>query len=288
MPLRRILRPSNRRIRIAVGLLLIALFFIQCTQSSNANREMMNMVVTVDRAAVEAGSQELGDRLEHLAKTDHIALLELCKQNYRDAYSEYTCTFIKQERIDGQLRDEQWIDAKFMAEPFSVALDWVKNPPIGEALIYVEDKYNGKMLVKPRGFLSTLVGTVKREPDGPDAMKNTLRPVTKFGFANSLESLLSVYRDAEQAGELTQGFAGYAEVAGRKCIVLERYLPPEDEYPAKKTLTYVDVESLLPICVEGWNWQDELCCRYLYRDIDFSVDLKPEDFTPEANDMKAP
>ncbi len=55
---------------------------------------------------------------------------------------------IKQERLNGALGKEQWVDVKFMEGPFSVAMKWVKNPPVADRLLFVEDKYNGKMLVR--------------------------------------------------------------------------------------------------------------------------------------------
>ena len=40
--------------------------------------------------------------------------------------------------------------------------------------------------------------------------------------------------------------------------------------------------------MEGYNWDDQLVCLYLYRDVKFNVGLKAEDFTPESNGIKPP
>ncbi|MDY6914566.1 MAG: DUF1571 domain-containing protein [Planctomycetota bacterium] len=287
MFLKQLLRPTNRRIRLLVGLLLVGLFCIQCTRTE-AFRDS-KFIVHISGALVGNISDDVAAKLEELAKTDHIALLEYCHENYQHQYRDYTCTLIKQERINGTLRPEQWISSKFMDEPFSVALKWTKNAPIGEQVIFVKGKYNDQMLVRPKGLLILLTGgPVLRKPDGDEALKNTLRPVNQFGFECSLENLLNVYRQAKAEGDLKESFGGYAEIAGRKAVVLVRYLPAENDYPACKTLTYIDVEYLLPICVEGYDWDDQLSCRYLFKDIKFNVGLGPDDFTPEANGLTPP
>ena len=109
-----------------------------------------------------------------------------------------------------------------------------------------------------RGFLNNLVGTQVRQPDGAEAMKATLRPVNKFGFKQAIENLLGVYEEAKSKGDLKESFGGYAQVSGRKAIVLNRELPPKGDYPAFKTITYIDLEYLVPIGIEGFDWDEQL------------------------------
>jgi hypothetical protein len=117
---------------------------------------------------------------------------------------DYTCTFLKWERINGKQDPGQEINVKFLNEPFSVAMRWQKNPPIGDRCLYVEGKYDGNMLVRPKGMLS-LIGTVRRKPDSPEVMANTLRPISLFGFRRGLESLVQVYELAARQGDPTTG-----------------------------------------------------------------------------------
>ncbi|KPK86338.1 MAG: hypothetical protein AMJ81_01455 [Phycisphaerae bacterium SM23_33] len=262
-------------------MLLAALFCIQCTRSE-AFRTNPLITDVSGRSAGGASAKEL----ERLAREDHIALLKLALQAYRERYDDYTCTFIKQERLNGQLRPEQWIEVKYAEKPFSVAMRWTQNPPIGDRAVYVEGKYNGQMVVRPRGLLHKLIGSQMRAPDGPEAMANTLRPITSFGFRRMMESLLEVYEKARQRGEGSCRFLGCREVAGRRALALERLLPPRSDYPAKTTVWYLDTERLVPLALEGYDWDDQLICCYLFKDVAFNVGLAAEDFTPEANDMK--
>jgi len=281
--IRRVFKASNTRTRLAVGLLLAALFCIQCTRS-DAFRSRKLFAAISNRSEGRITPAQL-KHLEKLARTDHIALLKLALAHYDRNYHDYTCTFIKQERISGRLKDEQWIDVKFMDKPFSVAMKWVKNAPIGDRILYVGGKYNGQMLVRPKGFLFKLVGTQMRRPDGPDAMSNTLRPVTMFGFRKCLESLLDVYEAAESRGDADCSFLGYRKIGGRHAMVLQRVLPPRGDYPAKTTTWYLDTETLVPLGLEGTDWDDRLLCSYMYKDIRFNVGLAADDFDPAANGM---
>ena len=177
---------------------------------------------------------------------------------------------------------------KFKEKPFSVVLSWFQNKPIGERVIYVEGKWNGQMLVMPKGWRRTLVGDQFRKPDCKEAMQNTLRPVNIFGFKRGMQSLLKVYGQAKKAGHLDQRFGGRVKIEGRECIVLVRYLPAKNDYPAWETEVYIDLEYLVPIRIEGKNWDKKISCIYQYKNVTFNVGLKDSDFRAEANGMKAP
>ena len=122
-------------------------------------------------------------------------------------------------------------------------------------------------------------------------MESTLRPITMFGFENSLKNLLAVYRRARQGGDLVEEFGGFGQIGGRDVIILVRKLPASDDYPSAKTITYIDMEYLVPIMIEGYDWttpESRLMCRYVFQDIQFNMDLPDDRFTPQANDMNNP
>lgn len=302
--LRKALRPSNRRIRILVGLLLVSLLVVQVTQSIATGPVSGTTIHAIGKDQIVTDEPSLLNKICDLAETDHLALLKLCQTRLNENnYKQYTATFVKQEQIRGKLGAEQQIKAKFMESPFSVAMTWTKNPPTGNVLVYVDGKYpdkNGKsqMIVQPTNeLLRRLVGgSVPRLPDGPDAMRNTLRPCTMFGFRNSLQSLINVYESAREKNESNEQWGyrdkktgqrvKFAEVDGRKCIVLTRFLPKREGYPAKKTFVFIDLEYLLPVRVIGYDWDDKFFCNYEYRGVNFTAELTPKDFTPAANGIK--
>ncbi|MFP4106146.1 MAG: DUF1571 domain-containing protein [Phycisphaerae bacterium] len=277
---------TNRRLRIVVGIVLAGMFFIQCT-TGNERSDKTSKISVAHADSLDSGDSQ-AQKVEHLARTDHIALLEMCLDHYDETITDYITTFQKQERIDGTLGQVQAVRIKFRDEPFSVGMVWKENAPLADRLLYVHGKYNNKMLVKPKGPLALLTGTLARETDDPRAMKNSLKPVTSFGFKRNLKSLLDVYRQAKSKGDLKSEYGGVMDVAGRKAVALIRYLPAKDDYPAKKTVIYIDLERLVPISVEAFNWDDELLARYIYSDMKFNLDLTDEDFAPAKFGMSTP
>jgi hypothetical protein len=230
-------------------------------------------------------------KVERLARTDQTACVAYCLAAAVGRWRDYTCTFAKQERIGGLLGKPQRVAVKFREEPFSVAMRWLENPPIADRILYVEGAFGGRMLVRPGNLLlRTLApgGTFAQRPDAPEVMKNTLRPVTAFGFIRTLESMLAVYRRAKAAGELEEAFGGAAKVAGRRTVVMVRRLPEGKGYPGARTLTYLDPARLLLVRIESYGMDGHLRSRYTYEDVKFDVGLTDEDFRPEANDLTAP
>ena len=285
MRLKRVFRPTNNRMRLVVGVLLAALFLIQCNNSEGVRNEP-SVPVHIDGHTVGSTAADIANELERLAKTDHCALLRKGLERYDSSVRDYTCLFIKQERIGGQMRPAQHVRVKFMDKPFSVAMEWTRNIPLGDRVIYIKGENNGMMLIRPKGIWKNLLGTVARDPESKQVMANTLRPVTQFGFRRSLESLLEVYELSEKRGEAVNTFEGYGEIDGQKVFVLQRMLPAREDYPAKKTRVYIGVETLAPLGVDGWDWDDQLFCSYRFQDVKFNAGLTATDFTPEANDMQ--
>lgn len=283
--LQNVLRPTNRRARLFVGALIAGLFCIQCTHTTDASKDN-KFIVPMAGADVGHNATAIQQKVIELARTNHSALLQYCLDNYPGRYRDYTCTFLKQERINGVLGKQQEIHVKFLESPYSVAMAWTpQTAPIGDRALYIKGKYDDQMLVRPKMF-NNLIGTQLRKPDSADAMKNTLRPINMFGFGKSLQMLLEVYDKARVAGDLKESYEGLVEIDGRTAMKLVRELPPKNGYPACKTVTYIDLDWLVPVGVEGYDWDNQLYCLYIFKDLKFNVGLTAQDFTPEANEMK--
>lgn len=284
MKYRRILRTSNSRVRMLVGLLLMGLAGYLATQG-DADADTNQYVQTVQRGHLVAESEQLLAEMERLAKADHVALLEMCLRN-AEGYRDYTGTFIKQERIDGALRDEQIIDFRHRDAPFSVAMAWQKNAPRGDRVLFIQGRNDNQMFVRVNKSIPFLGGmVVSRDPEGKEVMRSTLNPVTRFGFRRGLENLIGVYRQAREAGDLRIEFGGYSDVQGSKCIRLLRHLPVKGDYPAKLTEIHVDVARLVPVCIKSFDARDELISKYIYRDLQFNIGLDDDSFSKSSNDM---
>lgn len=288
MKLRSVLSPTNRKVRLLVGLFLAGLLAIQCTRTE-AWKESAG--VTAIGGNPIGDNSSLAATIDKLARTDHIALLDMSLRNCQAKYHDFTCTFSKQEVINGSSKGLQVIEAKHMESPFSVAMTWVKNPPLGDKLIYVEGKYDNQMLVRPTSVIARVFLPVAvRPPDDPEALKNTLRPINMFGFDRGMKSLLEVYRAAKAAGDLKESFGGYARVSGRSTVVLIRRLPDAPEYrmASAKTVIFLDTDYLVPIRIEGYDADGIPSSAYEYSNVKFNLGLTGDDFLPENNDMKSP
>ena len=285
MSVKSLLRPNNARIRLAVGAGVLVMICMQCTRTSQGFKDTQ-FVTGVGGRLVGQNSAGMDSRIEQLARTDQIALLKMCLERLDATVQDYRCTFVKQERIRGQVTDEQVAQVKFRQKPFSVMMQWVRTSTPADRTLYVEGLYDGQMLVKPKGLFA-LAGTVKRSPTDPDVMESTLRPITQFGFRRMLESLLEVYEEANRCGELEFSYLGTGRIEGidRDLLVIQRVLPPREGYPAKTTRIYIDRQLLLPVQMDAWNWQDELSSRYTFRDIQLNVGLTDADFVPANNGM---
>ncbi len=251
----------------------------------------------VQDVAVRPHSDAAPPGLRKLAETNHVALLTNGLERYHVLpVNDYTCTFTKQERIRGIVQQPQTVECKFLDKPFSVAMVWTNNPPLGDRLLYVEGKFQNddgvsRMLVRPKGsFAQMLVGkSVLRTPTSPQAMQATLRPITMFGFENNLQSLIEIYKLADERGELKEAYKGTADVGGRTCLVLERTLTRRrSDYPAKVTTTYVDTDSLMPVKIRSVGFDGEFDSDYEYNNVKFNVGLTEDDFTPAAVGITPP
>jgi len=227
---------------------------------------------------------ELTRQIINLAETDHIALLRMAIDRYDRTIRNYTGTFIKQERIDNRLGPRQVIAFKFRQKPFSLFMEWKENPLGADRMLFVEGQNNDKMLVHPTGLLKWLK-CIKLDPDGKQARKCTLRTCREFGFRRNMLKALKTYQSAKQNGELTMTSSGLRIINGRRCLVLERILPERKEYSTARLVVRLDLEYLLPVQIECYDWEGDLIGRYSFTDLKFNTSLTDKDFDPKANNL---
>src|SRR5438067_11406711 len=80
------------------------------------------------------------------------------------AVRDYSCLFVKQEQIKGQLQPENLIAMRVRNHPFSVYLKWLApKTSAGQEVCYVAGKNNGQMRVHSPGVLG-IVGFQSIDP----------------------------------------------------------------------------------------------------------------------------
>lgn len=228
-----------------------------------------------------------------LALKLHVALLEIGKHRL-EHFPDYTATFIKQEKVDGaDLQELQTIQLKLRHKPFSVYMKWLEGGDVGRELLYAEGQYDDKLQVR-LGGRKKLLPVLKLEPTSSMAMKESRHAATNMGLLNLTELILE-HRKSDLT--LSKGVS-WEMVPDQKfmnhvcdCWVVE--YDSRDVSPVyRKTITYIDKETSLPISIKNFGWPDEtvsaddpsaldeatLIEYYGYTDIKFEHRLTDADF----------
>jgi hypothetical protein len=109
----------------------------------------------------------------------------------RTTMKDYSCTVVKRERIDGKLKDHEYMFAKVRHEPFSVYLYFLAPDDVkGQEVIWVEGQNDGNMLAHAGSGVRAMVGTVSLKPNGALAMQGNRYAVTEIGVENLAKRLV--------------------------------------------------------------------------------------------------
>jgi hypothetical protein len=172
-------------------------------------------------------------------------------QNVRD----YTCLFIKKERLRGQLQPDNLIDMKVRSQPFSVSLRWLGPRNLeGQEACYVAGRNNGMMRVHSTG-LASVAGFVSIDPRDPRAMQNSRHAITEAGIGNLINRLTKAWNKERQLNKTEVRIAEYS-YNQRPCTRVEMIHPDgrSGQYETYRTVVYFDKASHLPIRLEMYDW----------------------------------
>lgn len=215
-----------------------------------------------------------------------IRLAQKAREKFR-TIQDYSCLFIKRERVKGQLLPEEYVSMKSRTRPFSIYLKWQK-PYDGREAIYVEGQYDGKLMVHSTGVEKVVGGTVALNPRGEMAMENSRHDITEAGIGNLVEQLVTRWEAERKLGQ-TQAEIKDMKVDGRPCIMVKTTHPNDPRhYAYNRSRVFFDKEHGLPIRFEGYDWprrgsapDGDKLEEYTYRDLKFNVSLTSADFSTE-------
>jgi len=201
-----------------------------------------------------AGSRGKNSLQGKTALLVNLMLLERGIRKFADV-EDYTATFYKRERVEGTIGDAQVMRMKLRQKPFSVYMKWLKGD-VGRELLYVDGKYDGKMLVKLGGVKGRLLPTVKLDPKGRRALSEARHPVTDLGLLN-LAKLILDYR--RQDMKLKSGFQcrmfDNQVFNDRRCFCfIVEYSTPDISKVYRKSIVFIDKEWSVPVCVQNFGW----------------------------------
>ncbi len=212
-------------------------------------------------------------------------------QNLRD----YTATFIKRERLDGELTEYEFSFIKIRHDPFSVYVHVLRPEKVrGRECIYIEGQNDGKMLAHENGSLGRIIGMVSLSPNGVVAMQGQKYPITNIGIKHlALQSVLDLKaKRSVPTSNIKVRIYDSAKVDGREttCIVVDHPVRQEDiEFHSMRI--FIDDELGVPTRFEGYGWpaatggKPPLVEEYHYRNLktdqgltDFDFDAKNPDY----------
>ncbi len=285
---------------MVMGLMLAVGLCIECHRASvNAGNSARGLVGEIASPAIASQTRMTDapavDPIISQAKNDPLNLLRRTLDRYERSVRDYTCTFTKQEAINGRMTKEQEIKVKFKEEPFSVVMHWVRNAGSARRVLYVAERFEKdgepQAIVEPEGAIARLlVRSIPWPIHGTDAKKASRRMIDQFGFGNTLRLILKYSELAASRGELGLRYLGTSQVDGRSTYVLERRLPYAGEagmYPDRVLIVHLDKEWLLPtecFCFAD-DAKQELLGHYKLTDVKLNVGLSDDDFTKEANGL---
>lgn len=244
-----------------------------------------SLLVFLHLDAAWSEDQKPSKALAALLGKDPMEVLKECSARAQKM-SQFTQMFTKQERIGGKLRETETMFLKYRAEPFSIYVKWMEEPHKGREVIYVEGRDENKAVLHE--YVGPLNVNLKVDPNGTEARKRTLRPVTDAGIRNATKSLLNVSERARQRGDMRLVTVGAEKLDGRDVLVLCRFLEKRDDYFVYATVIYIDPEQMLPIKVIGYDWNHQLSWIYTSSDVKSDVKLTDKDFDPQNPDYDYP
>jgi hypothetical protein len=238
---------------------------------------------------LSAGSKRAASPTATPAEEDPVAralrTIRECETRF-SAVADYSCTFYKRERINGQMSPQFVMSMKARTTPRSIYFKF-EDPNKGREAIYVEGRNDGKILAHDVGFTKFLAGTMELKPTSARAMENNRHPITDAGIGALIDTVKSRWAVELSPEESLIVFDSDLTIGPRRCLMIESIHPHRQaEFHFHKVRLFIDNEHFLPIRFEGYDWPKdeggpaELVEEYSYIDLKLNIGLDDRDFDP--------
>ncbi len=169
---------------------------------------------------------------------------------------DYACTFFKQERVDGELGEQQQMLMKVRHEPFSVYMSFLK-PFAGREVLYVDGQNSGKMVVLDAGF-KRMLGKMNIDPQGTLAMTGQRRPITDVGIRNLTIKLMKMWEKESQFAECEVTTQPASKLSGRSATMIQVVHPvPRQDFKFYAARLFLDNEMKIPLHFDAYMWPEQ-------------------------------
>lgn len=193
----------------------------------------------------------------------------------------YSASFTQEVYKDGRQFDPEKMLLKVQHDPFAVFMQWERD---GQQALYVDGKYDNKMLVHPTRGIGALRKVWILEPDHKLAMRSARRPVTEIGMLNMVNLLLGFHHEHILQSHCTlEPFTDGDQSLTRVLLTFDT--PQQNPYFAKTLLVLSD-ETHIPLQIENYGWTEDnqlgpLLEKYDYTDICLEGCVTAADFERE-------
>jgi hypothetical protein len=293
---------SRTFVALGLSLLVVSIAVSQEKAEQKQSREQLTEpVYRVSKARLEPAPATKAGIPTIEAKPDGHPLdpaIQMAKEGLKNIQAnvqDYSCTIVKQERIDGELLPPEYMYAEIrnhrekegkVVAPFSVYMYFLKPAPMkGREVLYVEGQNDGNLIAHEGQGLLRRVGAVQLKPEGAMAMRGNRYPITEIGIEKLITELIKKGERDRHRDECTVEFKKGVTINNRSCTMLEVTHPHSRPYfDFHIARIYIDDELNLPLRYEAYTWpttpggKPELQECYTYLNIKVNLGLKDENF----------
>jgi len=217
--------------------------------------------------------------------------------------SDYTATMVKRERINGELKEQEFMFIKVrnrktengrVTQPFAIYIKFLRpRGSAGREVIWVEGQNDGKLVAHEVPGLRNLI-TLKLPPKGYLAMLGNRYPITDAGIENLIVKLIEKGTRDKAHGECDVQFYKGAKINDRVCTLLQVTHPvARDYFDFHIAQIFIDDALQIPIRYAAYSWptpggKPQLEEEYTYMNLQVNVGLTDQDFNPENPEYKYP
>jgi hypothetical protein len=193
---------------------------------------------------------------------------------------DYSCTFTRQERVNGLVGPEQVAEMKVRTSPASLYVRFAKpDTAAGLELCYVSTRADGKLRYRPAGAKGQN-GFQTLTPDDSKVKADFRRAPSELGIGPILDLVAGIVDREKTLNNQVEVFTGDFQFAGRNVTRYEIYTRrPHTHRYAYRTVVFVDKETKLPVRLEAYDAPKpglaagDLIEAFSYSDIKFNVGI---------------